>query len=132
MTVLFFSMFLLFVLNFSFSYLQFINIKRTIFAMKAHQTGHIVVTMGRAKSRYSLSKGALVIVSISEENTIIDFHEMVGRTIFSRTKPVDAMIGLPLDAAYATLSQQKGLKAKAFEQSLKNSNKESYILKEVI
>lgn len=132
MTALFIPLFLLFVLNFSFSYLQFINIKKTIVSMKADQSANTIVTMGRAKSKFSLSQGAVVIVSISDENAILAFHEMVGRTIFSRTKPVEAMIGLPIDTAYTQLSHQKGLKAQAFEQALKNSNKDLYILKEVV
>ncbi|MBO0412075.1 hypothetical protein JZO77_03820 [Enterococcus hulanensis] len=132
MTTLFLPLFLLFVLNFSFSYLQFVNIKKTIVEIKADQAVNTIVTMGRAKSKYSLRKGALVIISISEENAILAFHEMVGRTIFSRTKSVDSMIGLPLDTAYSQLSQQKDLKAAAFEQALKNCNKDFYILKEVV
>ena len=132
MVSLFIPVFLLFVVNFSFSYLQFINIKKTIVALKADQRGNTTVTMGRAKSKFSLSQGAVVIVSISEENEVLAFHEMVGRTIFSRTRSVEALTGLPIDAAYDQLCRQKGLKAQAFKDALKNSNKEFYILKEVV
>lgn len=132
MTKLFIPLFLLFVLNFSFSYLQFINIKKTIVTLKANQIKNATVTIGRAKSTFSLSQGVVVIVLISEENKVLAFHEMVGRTIFSRTRPVEALIGLSIDTAYNHLYRQKGLKAQAFKDALRNSNKEFYILKEVV
>lgn len=123
---------LLFFLNFYLSYLQFINIKKTIVAIKQKQPANGVVTMGNAKSKFSLSRGALVIVSISAENLILDFHEMVGRTIFSRTKANEDMIGLPIDEAYRQLCRKKGLKRQAFEAALDNCPKDFSILKEVL
>lgn len=123
---------LLFFLNFYLSYLQFINIKKTIVAIKQKQPANVVVTMGNAKSKLSLKRGALVILSISEENAILDFYEMVGRTIFSRAKLNEDMIGLPVDEAYRQLCRKKGLKYKAFEAALDNCPRDFSILKEAL
>ncbi|GCF95701.1 hypothetical protein NRIC_35920 [Enterococcus florum] len=111
-----------FIVNGLLSYLQMNDLRHSIQSMKKRQET-CVVTIGKAKSGYSFKKGAIIIVALSEQNRVLDFHELVGRTVFSRTKQVSQLVGCSIQEVHEYLSNAKDFRKKAFEDALKNANR---------
>jgi DNA-binding transcriptional regulator of glucitol operon len=104
-----------------FSFLQFQDLKKVIVSLKREQQEGYVMTIGRFKASYSLKKGVVCVLLISDCDRIVDFREMRGRTVFSKLKRKEELIGLTAKEVYELLDKKE--RCQAFENALGQINK---------
>lgn len=82
--------------------MQLKNYHGTIKKLSRRPSGYLGVGIQKQK----LGIGAIAIVVIDEEGTVVESQLMRGVTVFSRFEPFTNYIGLPLDALKAKLGEE--------------------------
>ncbi|MEO1768462.1 transcriptional regulator GutM [Candidatus Enterococcus ferrettii] len=96
------------------------HIAQEYLAVKKQLSGNAQVGMGTFRSLRSLKKGRIIILAM-ENDKVIDFRELSGRTVFSKFRQVEAFINLSMDEL---LSESTAEQKKAITIAITNFSKQ--------